>query len=402
MKVPLLDLKQQNKPLAPMLQQAFHRVIDSGQFILGREVEELERTLGAVTHTKHAIGVSSGTDAITLALMALGIGPGDEVICPSFTFFATAGCIARVGATPVFADSCPGCFNLDVEDAAQRVTSRTKAIVPVHLFGQPAEMDGVLALAREENLRVIEDAAQALGSAYRTRSAGSIGDFGAFSFFPSKNLGGFGEGGLLTTNDEELAERARLMRTHGAEPKYVHAVVGGNFRLDALQAALLAVKASLLDKYTEGRISNSAYYTAKLSRFDSVELAACANEPSNQARILLPQALPYNRHIFNQYTLRVLNGLRNGLQEFLAAREIGSEIYYPRPMHKQECFAHAASASAKPLPVSEHLAAECLSIPVYPELRREQQDWVIGAIADFLGQNQDESTDSELNLSFDA
>src|SRR5713226_740197 len=231
MRVPLLDLKQQNAPLAAELRAAFERVLASGQFILGPEVEELERRTAAMLEIKYAIGVSSGTDAILLALMALGIGPGDEVICPSFTFFATAGCIARVGAKPVFADSCSVCFNLDVEDAARRITPRTKAIIPVHLFGQPAEMEGVVNLAEAHGLAVIEDAAQALGAAYRGRRVVSIGTIGTCSFYPSKNLGGFAEGGLLVTSDDALAERVRLMRTHGAEQKYFHKMVGGNFRL---------------------------------------------------------------------------------------------------------------------------------------------------------------------------
>jgi dTDP-4-amino-4,6-dideoxygalactose transaminase len=378
---PLLDLKQQNAPLASKLTEAFRRVLDSGQFILGREVEELERKLAALVDVKHAIGVSSGTDAILLALMALGIGPGDEVICPSFTFFATAGCVARVGATPVFADSSPACFNLDVEDAERRITPRAKAIIPVHLFGQSADMDAVMALAAKYNLRVIEDAAQAFSATYRGRCVGSIGDFGAFSFYPSKNLGGFGEGGLLVTNDDALAARARLMRSHGADRKYFHKVVGGNFRLDPLLAALLAVKTPHLHEYTQGRTANAVYYTASLSEIPGVALAQ-----SSQTRILLPSVLPHNGHIWNQYTLRVLPGAtrRDALQKFLAAREIGSEIYYPLPLHLQECFAPASGATPQPLPVCEQLAAECLSIPIYPELSREQRDSVVAAIADFL------------------
>ena len=393
MEVPLLDLKQQNAPLAPKLQEAFQRVMDSGQFILGHEVEELERTVAAVAGARHAIGVSSGTDAILLALMALGIGSGDEVICPSFTFFATAGCIARAGATPVFADSCPVSFNLNVEDTARRITPRTKAIIPVHLFGQSADMDGVMALARKHDLRVIEDAAQALGATYRGRSVGSIGDCGAFSFYPSKNLSGFGDGGLLTTNDDKLAARARLMRAHGAQSKYFHAVVGGNFRMDPLFAALLSVKTPYLNEYTQGRVSNAAYYTAALGRIPGVRLPQ-SDEPPGEARMLLPSALPDNGHIWNQYTLRVLQSAtwkqpgnpRDALRNFLTARKIGSEIYYPRPMHLQECFAPAASRGSIPLPVAEQLAAECLSIPIYPELRREQQNAVIAAIGDFFGQ----------------
>jgi dTDP-4-amino-4,6-dideoxygalactose transaminase len=387
MEVPLLDLKRQNAPLAPELREAFERVLHSGQFILGREVEELERTLAPVAGARYAIGVSSGTDAILLALMALGIGPGDEVICPSFTFFATAGCIARIGATPVFADSCPVSFNLDVEDVSRRVTPRVKAIIPVHLFGQMADMDGLMVLARQHNLYVIEDAAQALGSTCRGRPAGSIGNCGAFSFYPSKNLGGFGDGGMLTTNDAGLAARARLLRGHGASPKYLHAVIGGNFRMDPLFAALLSVKTPHLTEYTDDRAANAAYYTAALSRIPGVRLSQ-----SPATRILLPAALPDHGHIWNQYTLRVLPGAagrqpgnpRDALRDFLAARKIGSEIYYPRPMHLQECFARMAVQGA-PLPVAEQLASECLSIPIYPELTREQQDFVIAAIGDFLG-----------------
>lgn len=390
MKTPLLDLKQQNAPLASKLLEAFQRVLDSGQFISGCEVEELERNLAALVDARHAIGVSSGTDAILLALMALGIGPGDEVICPSFTFFATAGCVARVGATPVFVDSCPICFNLDVEDAERRITPRAKAIIPVHLFGQSADMDAVMTLANKYNLFVLEDAAQALSATYRGRSVGSIGDFGAYSFYPSKNLGGFGEGGLLVTNDDALAARARLMRSHGADKKYFHKLIGGNFRLDPLLAALLSVKAPHLNEYTQRRISNAAYYTAKLSEIPGVELAH-SKKDSGQASILLPSALPHNGHIWNQYTLRVLQGpgRRDALRQFLVSREIGSEIYYPLPLHLQECFARADGGSRQSLPVCEQLAAQCLSIPIYPELRREQQDAVITAIADFLGAGRD-------------
>ena len=372
MRVPLLDLTEQNAALAPQLEEAFRRILSSGQFIMGREVEEFEAKVVGQTGARHAIGVSSGTDAILLALMALGIGPGDEVICPSFTFFATAGSVARTGATPVFADSHPETFNLDVAGAARRITSRTKAIIPVHLFGQAADMDGVMELARRHSLRVIEDAAQALGAEYRGRRAGSIGDFGTFSFFPSKNLGAFGDAGLLVTNDDALAAQARLLRTHGAERKYFHKLVGANFRLDALMAALLSVKLPHLDEYTRRRCANAAYYTEQLSQIAGLE-----------GRILLPRPEPGNRHIWNQYTVRVLSESRDALREFLAAREIGSEIYYPRPMHLQECFAPPAG-SPESLPVCEKLAQECLSIPVFPELRRAQQDAVVTAIGDYF------------------
>ncbi len=367
MKVPLLDLKAQNGALAAELEAAFRRVLESGMFILGAEVDQFERKTLEVTGAKHAIGVSSGTDAILLALMALGIGPGDEVLCPSFTFFATAGCVVRVGARPVFVDSCAGTFNMDVQDAARRVTERTKAIIPVHLYGQCADMDAVMDLARAHGLRVIEDAAQAIGATYRGRMAGSIGDFGTFSFFPSKNLGALGDAGLLTTNDDGLAERARLLRTHGASRKYYHERVGGNFRIDALQAALLSVKLPHLAGYSRRRAENATYYSERLAWV---------------GRVVLPSATLQNEHIWNQYTLRVMDGKRDGLQAHLAKRGIGSEIYYPVPLHQQACFAHLPGGA---LPVSEQLAAECLSIPIYPDLRREQLDWVVEAVGEFLG-----------------
>ena len=365
MKVPLLDLRLQNAELEPRLTEAFHRVLTSGRFIGGPEVESFESAVAARLGVAHAIGVSSGTDALLLALMALGIGPGDEVICPSFTFFATAGCVARVGATPVFADSCLECFNLDVADARRRVTSRTKAIIPAHLFGQCADMDGALELGREHGLAVIEDAAQAFGAESRGRPAGSMGICGAFSFYPTKNLGGYGEAGLLATSDGELAAKARLLRNHGAERRYFHSLVGGNFRLDPLQAALLAVKLERLDSYRERRERNAQYYTSALGGLDGVAL---------------PAAHPGNGHIWNQYTLRIRSG-REEYQKFLEAREIGCEVYYPLPLHAQECFARPGGHP--PLPVAERLAAESISIPIYPELTREQLDAVIEATAEF-------------------
>jgi dTDP-4-amino-4,6-dideoxygalactose transaminase len=370
MKVPLLDLREQNAGIEARLEEAFRRVLKSGQFIGGPEVESFENAVAARLGVSHGIGVSSGTDGILLALMSLQIGPGDEVICPSFTFFATAGCVARAGATPVFADCCPVCFNIDPADARRRVTARTKAIIPVHLFGQCADMDPILDLAREHSLAVIEDAAQALGAAYKGRPAGSMGTFGVFSFYPTKNLGAFGDAGLLVSNDAALASTAKLLRNHGAESRYFHQHVGGNFRLDPLQAALLSVKLDRLASYTERRERNAHYYRSKLGGLDGVSL---------------PSAHPYNRHIWNQYTLRV-HSRRNAFRDFLAAREIGSEIYYPLPLHLQECFARPG-ATPPALPVSERLAAECISIPVYPELRVEQLDAVIGATAEFFARS---------------
>lgn len=393
MSVPLLDLNAQNLALEGELKAAFERVLRSGQFILGPEVQALETGIAELSGVKHAIGVSSGTDGILLALMALGIGAGDEVICPSFTFFATAGCVSRVGATPVFADSCLYCFNMDVADAAGKVTPRTRALMPVHLFGQAAEMDGVLALAGKHGLPVIEDAAQSMGATYRGRKLGSIGTFGMFSLFPSKNLGGFGDGGVLVTDDGALADRARMLRAHGAKPKYFHKFVGGNFRLDPLQAALLSVKLPHYGEYTEKRRANAAYYTEKLSAIPGILRASLAESVCAKragagpvpagARIVLPAPYPHNGHIWNQYTLRVLGaGRRDALKTFLTERKIGTEIYYPVPMHEQECFANLPSGRAA-LPNAERLAKEALSIPIFPELGRARQDEVIAAIAEF-------------------
>ena len=381
MPVPLLDLNAQNLALETELKAAFERVLRHGQFILGKEVTQFEEAIAKFTGAKHAIGVSSGTDAILLALMAANIGPGDEVLCPSYTFFATAGCVARAGGKPVFVDADPVTFNLDVADAARRVTPRTKAIIPVHLFGQSAAMDEVLALARQHNLRVIEDTAQSMGAAHRGRQLGTIGDMGTYSFFPSKNLGAFGDAGLLVTNDDALAERSRLLRTHGAKPKYYHKLVGGNFRLDALQAALLAVKLPHYASYTERRRANAAYYTAQLRGLPGVALV---NEPTAGAKILLPVALPGNDHIWNQYTLRVIGaGRRDALRALCDTQKVGTEIYYPVPMHAQECFGYCGCQPGD-LPVAMQLAGEALSVPIYPELNRAQQDEVIVVLREFL------------------
>lgn len=379
MKVPLLDLKSQHQTLDSELSAAFRRVFESGHFILGPEVEALEKNVAELACVRHAIGVSSGTDAILLALTTLGIGPGDEVICPSFTFFATAGCVARLGATPVFADCCLTDFNLDVSDAARRITPRTRAIIPVHLFGQMADMDGVMELARAHDVAVIEDAAQALGASYRGRGAGSIGHFGTFSFFPSKNLGALGDAGMLVTNDDALAAKARLLRVHGGERRYYHEMVGGNFRIDALQAAMLNVKLPHLPAYSEARARNAARYNRLL------------NSPHPQrAALVKPSAQPHNSHIWNQYTLRIVAGPewdrpespRDALKAFLSESGIGCEIYYPLPLHRQRCFAALKPDAA--LPVCERVAKEVLSIPIFPELTPAQQDEVTRAINSFL------------------
>jgi dTDP-4-amino-4,6-dideoxygalactose transaminase len=377
MKIPLLDLNAQNLVLEAELKAAFERVLRSGQFILGPEVATLEAEVAEMTGAKHAVGVSSGTDAILLALMALGIRPGDEVLCPSFTFFATAGCVARVGATPIFVDSLEETFNIDVRDAARKVTTRTRAIIPVHLFGQSADMDGVLALAKENGLTVIEDGAQALGARYRNQPVGSLGDFGTFSFFPSKNLGGFGDGGMLVCNDDKLAAKAVTLRAHGSKPKYYHGYVGGNFRLDALQAALLRVKLPQYSEYTRRRKENAAAYLKALVQIPKIHKID-TNE-SSEAMVLLPTERPECNHIWNQFTLRIrVPGGRNVFRRNLEERGVGSEIYYPVPMDAQECFAGLDQTGS--CPVASMLAKEVLSIPIYPELGQAGLEAVVGAI----------------------
>lgn len=367
MPVPLLDLNRQNNPLHPELMAACERVLRSGHFIQGSEVEAFESDCARFLGAKHAIAVSSGTDAILVALLALGIGPGDEVICPAFTFFATAGCVARVGATPVFADVDPRTFNLDPVDVARRLTPRTKALIPVHLFGQTADLDALLPLARTHQLAVIEDAAQAFGARHGRHFAGTLGDCGTYSFFPSKNLGGFGDGGLVATNRDDLAERIRLLRTHGAKPKYYHAIVGGNFRLDALQCALLRVKLPHLPAYCAARQRNATFYGKMLSGLTGM---------------ILPVANAQHEAIWNQYTLRLPGaGRRDALRQHLTARAIGHEIYYPLPLHRQACFAHLPPTT---LPVTEQLASEVLSIPIFPELSEEEKNRVVAGVASFF------------------
>lgn len=394
MPVPLLDLKPQNLALERELTETFVRVLRSGHYIMGGELDRFEAEMARMLGVRHALGVSSGTDAILLALMALDLGPGDEVIVPSFTFFATGGCVSRVGATPVFADVCPICFNLDAADVARRLTPRTRAIMPVHLFGQAADLDSLSALARTRGIRIIEDGAQALGARYKGRMVGGLGDFGTFSFFPSKNLGALGDAGLLVTQDDALAEKARLLRLHGAKPKYYHHLIGANFRMDALQAALLSVKAAHYDGYTEARRRNAADYTQQLSQLPGVRVAdparcGCALTDAAQAeskdRLVLPVAYPHNEHIWNQYTVRVPGkGRRDAMRAALQGQGIGTEIYYPVPLHDQPCFSGLPGAGTGTLPVSDRLALEVLSLPIYPELSAPQRAEVVGAIASFL------------------
>lgn len=363
--VPLLDLKAQYAAIREECRAAFDRVADAQYFIGGPEVEGLEAEVAAYSQCQHGIGVTSGTDALLVAMMAIGIGPGDEVITTSYTFFATGGCIHRLGATPVFVDINPVSYNIDPALIEAAITPRTRAIMPVHLYGQMADMDSIMAIAQRHNLYVIEDAAQAIGAEHRGRHAGSIGHFGCFSFFPSKNLGAFGDGGMIIANDPALAHRARLLRNHGAEPKYYHKLVGGNFRLDALQAAILRVKLKYLDGWTAGRQRNAARYRA---------LFASAGLPD----VVLPAEEPDRRHIYNQFVIRT--GRRAAVMAKLKERRIGHEIYYPVPLHLQECFADLGYTPGS-LPHSEKAAQETLALPIYPELTAEMQAAVVDAIA---------------------
>jgi dTDP-4-amino-4,6-dideoxygalactose transaminase len=377
MRVPLLDLDAQYRPLRDQLLAAITRVCDSQRFIMGPEIDALESELAAQLGVKHAIAVSSGTDALLLALMALGIKGGDEVVTTTFSFFATAGAIVRVGATPVLVDIDPATFNIDPVQAAAAITPRTKAIMPVHLFGLGADMDPIMDAANRAGIPVIEDAAQAIGSTYGSRPLGAIGAFGCFSFFPSKNLGAFGDAGLLTTEDAALAERAKLLRTHGMKPKYYHHLVGANFRMDALQAAVLRVKAPHLAGWTEGRRANAARYRRL---FHDAGLDT-PRPGSGQASITLPAEPSGRSHIFNQFVIRTAD--RDGLKRHLDAQGIGNEIYYPVPFHLQPCFADLGYRPGA-FPHAERAALESLAIPVYGELTAGQQETVVSAIGQFV------------------
>ena len=366
MPVPLLDLQGQYGPLRDEILAAIARVCDSQRFIGGPEVEALEREIAAKLGVPHAVGLSSGTDALLVALMALGIGPGDEVIVPTFSFFATAGCVSRLGATPVLVDIDPVTFNIDPAAAAAAVSPRTRAIIPVHLYGQCADMDPLLELARQRGFPLIEDAAQAIGATYKGRFAGAMGQAGCFSFFPSKNLGAFGDAGLLTTTDPALAHEARLLRNHGAEPKYFHKRIGGNFRLDALQAAVLRVKLPHLDRWTARRQANADRYDALFAASAAADCAA------------VPRRAADRTHIFNQYVIRVPQ--RDAVRARLDAAGVGTEIYYPVPFHLQECFAPLGYRAGQ-FPHAEAAAAETLALPIYGELTDAQQREVVNAVA---------------------
>ena len=369
MSVPLLDLSQQHDQLRGEFHTQLDRLLDTGNFILGPAVDQFEQRLAGYCGVRHALGVSSGTDAILVALMAAGIGPGDEVITTPFTFFCTAGCVTRLGATPVFVDINPRTYNLQVEAIEGAITEKTKAIIPVHLYGLPADMDPIMRIARQHRLFVLEDAAQAIGARYHGRPVGGIGDAGILSFYPSKNLAALGDAGAVVTNDDDLAEKVRKLRIHGLDGDYRYPLVGGNFRIDALHAAMLSVKMPHLDEYTEARRRHAERY---IRHFEELPLST-------------PLEVKRRHHVYNQFTVRVRSMGRDALKAHLDAIGIGSRVYYPIPLHLQPCYKHLGYERGS-LPEAERAAEQVLSLPCYPEMTREQQDEVIQAVRDcFMG-----------------
>lgn len=366
MQVPLLDLKAQYATIKDEVLAKINEVLDTQRCIGGPMVEELEKAIAALCGCKYAVGVSSGTDALLAALMSLNIGTGDEVITTPFTFFATGGCIARVGATPVFVDIDPATYNINPSLIEKAITNKTKAIMPVHLFGQVADMEPIMKIAGQNSLAVIEDACQAISATYKGQKAGAIGTCGCFSFFPSKNLGGIGDGGMAVTHDEALYHKLMIMRNHGSEPKYYHKCIGGNFRLDPIQAAALRVKLPHLDSWSQARRKNAAYYTKKFKGS--------------------PVVTPFIREdcvsIFNQYVIRVPR--RDELLKHLTANSIGCEVYYPVPLHLQECFVGLGKGPGS-FPESEKAAKEVLALPIYPELTDAMKDYVAKTVLEFVG-----------------
>lgn len=391
MSVPLLDLKAQYATIRDEVNEAVLEVLESQYFVLGPKVAELEAAVAAYCGVKHAIGVSSGTDALLLSLMAADIGPGDEVITTPYSFFATAGSIARVGARPVFVDIDPVSFNIDPAHIEDAVSARTRAIIPVHLYGQVCAMDAIVEVAERHNLLIIEDAAQAIGAMHGTRKAGQFGGIGCFSFFPSKNLGGAGDGGMVVTDDDLLANALRIKRVHGGHTKYEHEVIGGNFRLDAIQAAVLLVKLKQLDAWTDGRRRNADRYR-HLFREAGVVLDpqachqdGCRSYPDcalhGTNKLILPHEPENVRHIYNQFVIRI--DRRDEARAFLQEREVGHEVYYPIPFHLQACFADLGYKQGD-FPASECAADQSLALPIYPELSDDQLREVVGAVVDFL------------------
>ena len=388
MKVPLLNLKLQYQAHKNELDKAVLRVVESQYFILGPEVDEMEKAFCGYLNCNYAVGVSSGTDALLLALMAIGIKSGNEVIVPTYSFFSTAGVISRLNATPVFVDINKTTFNIDSEDIKRKITEKTKAIIPVHLYGQSCEMDEIVSIAKEHKLKIIEDAAQAIGTQYKDgRYVGTIGDIGCFSFFPSKNLGCYGDGGLAVTNDPELAERLKIMRVHGAKPRYYHKTIGGNFRLDALQAAVLNVKLPYLNSWSAKRRTNADLYN-KLFIEAGLTTSVGETEFNDNNKVLLPKAVyreysetVKNYNIYNQYIIRVQK--RDELRKHLSDNEIGNEIYYPVPFHLQECFSNLNYKHGD-FPNAEEACATSLALPIFPELTEKQIKYVVDTIRDFI------------------
>ena len=366
MRVPVLDLKAQYAAIRDEVMQAIGEVCEGQIFALGPAVAEFEKNIAAYCKSKHAIGVSSGTDALLVSLMALGVKSGDEVITTPFSFFATAGCVVRVGARPVFVDVEPDSYNIDTDAIEEKITEKTRAIIPVHLFGQLARMEAIMEIAERHNLAVIEDAAQAIGASRNGTLAGNFGDCGCFSFYPTKNLGGFGDGGLVTTNSDTLAEDIRTLRDHGQKPRYFYKVIGGNFRLDGIQGAVLNVKLKYLDDWNEKRRQNAALYDDLF-----------AGSP-----VGTPVIDPGDVSIYHQYTVTVPE--REELQKYLADNDIGSAVFYPKPLHLQDCFKQLGYKQGD-MPVAERLCNEVLSLPVYPELSRREIEYVAGTILKFYG-----------------
>jgi dTDP-4-amino-4,6-dideoxygalactose transaminase len=369
--VPLLALDRQYAALGGAIRDAINRVCDSGRFVLGPDVADLEADLARALDVPHVISCASGSDALLLALMALGIGQGDEVIVPSYTFFATASAVTRLGAVPIFADIDPRNYLVDPRDVERKIGPRTKAIVPVHLFGRTADMDALGPIAKRAGLPIVEDAAQSILSTWHGRCSGALGDVGCFSFYPTKNLGGAGDGGFLTTTRDDVAKALRLLRVHGMEPRYYHEVIGINSRLDSIQAAVLRVKLPHLDAWTTARQENAARYRDLFAEYDLA------------ARVAVPDDEPRGRHVWNQFVIRVLEGSRDELRAHLAKHGVGTEIYYPVPLHLQKCFAHLGWATGD-LPETERAAEQTLALPIFPELRADEQRTVVARIAGFF------------------
>jgi len=364
MKVPQIDLWAHHEPLMPEFRQAFERVVKSSQFILGQEEKEFELEAASYLNVKHAIGVGNGTDALAICLKALGVGPGDEVITSPFTFIATAEVIVALGAVPGFVDIKPDTFNIDPAKIEQAITEKTKVILPVHLYGQAVEMELILDIAKRHNLKVLEDGAQAFGSTYKDKKVGGLGDLTIFSFFPTKNLGALGDGGLITTNDDELYEKCRLIRVHGSPKKYYHTIIGQNSRLDTIQAAFLRIKLQHIDRFNELRIKNAEAYNEELKDI-----------------VKTPVVHPDSNHIYHQYTIRTSK--RDELKKFLNEAEIGVGIHYPYPLHLQPVLSYLGLGEGS-FPESEQAAREVMSLPVFPELTAEQRSWVIARIREFF------------------